>query len=80
MQRASGIPCSLIREGQTKMQTSGISCRENADVHQLIEMTLSGRSPYPGSQPRIAGRKKIAILIAKPMLHRIERSVERLPR
>ena len=32
------------------------------------------------AQPRIAGMKKMAILIAKPMLHRIERSVGRLPR
>jgi hypothetical protein len=77
------------------MQSSGKSCRENADVHLLLNVikihTTSLRDalpqalpptppPYPGNQPRIAGRKKIAILIAKPMLHRIERSVGRLPR
>ena len=35
---------------------------------------------YIGKWLRHAGMKKIAMLIAKPMLHRIERSVGRLPR
>jgi hypothetical protein len=35
---------------------------------------------YTGKYPLIAGRKKIAMLIANPMLQRIERSVGRLPR
>ena len=35
---------------------------------------------YAGNQPRIIGRKKMPTLMAKPMLHRIERSVGRSPR
>ena len=43
------------------------------------EAALAGPS-QPGQKPRISGMKKIAILIAKPRLHRIERSVGRSPR
>ena len=38
VQRASDIPCSLISEGDNNRQTSGNSCRENADVHLLFEI------------------------------------------
>jgi acyl-CoA thioester hydrolase len=41
------------------------------------EITTTG---YAGRYALIAGRKKIAMLIAKPMLQRIERSVGRSPR
>src|SRR6188472_975954 len=36
VQRASGIPCSLI-EGGNDWQTSGESCREKADVYLVSE-------------------------------------------
>ena len=39
VQRASGIPCSLIfRSGQRLCKTSGRSCRENADMHLPFEI------------------------------------------
>ncbi len=37
MQRASGIPCSLIISRDNEMQTSGVSRRETADVYLLFE-------------------------------------------
>ena len=46
----------------------------------LREPDMTSWPPYAGRYPLIAGRKKIAMLIAKPMLQRIERSVGRLPR
>src|SRR5258708_2018404 len=52
---------------------------KNISVYQNTKSARRG-PPYPGKYPRTAGRKKIAILIANPMLHRIERSVGRLPR
>ncbi len=39
MQRASGIPCSLFWRDNDR-QSSGKSCRENADVHLLFEIEL----------------------------------------
>ena len=38
VQRASGIPCSLVFEGDNDRHTSGKSCREMADVHLLSEV------------------------------------------
>ena len=35
---------------------------------------------YTGKRPRISGMKKMARLMAKPMFHRIDRSLGRLPR
>src|SRR5712671_6453430 len=45
VQRASGIPCSLIFEGDNDTQTSGKSCRENADVYLMIEFQQARRHP-----------------------------------
>ena len=39
VQRASGIPCSLILR-DNEMQTSGASRRENADVYLLFEIRI----------------------------------------
>jgi hypothetical protein len=38
VQRASGIPCSLIISRDNDMQTSGWSCREKANVYLLFEI------------------------------------------
>jgi hypothetical protein len=37
VQRASGIPCSLIISRDNEMQTSGVSRRETADVYLLFD-------------------------------------------
>jgi hypothetical protein len=37
VQRASGIPCSLVLSGDNETQTSGVSRRENADLYLLLE-------------------------------------------
>ena len=38
VQRASGIPCSLIISRDNETQTSGVSRRENADVWLLFDI------------------------------------------
>ena len=38
VQRASGIPCSLISLGDDDMQSSGAMRRENAEVYPLFEI------------------------------------------
>jgi hypothetical protein len=39
VQRAPGFPCALCsRRGATIAQSSGMSCRENADAHSILEM------------------------------------------
>jgi hypothetical protein len=43
VQRASGIPCSLIFEGHNDRQTSGKPCREKADVYLVFEMNHNSR-------------------------------------
>src|SRR5664279_1271800 len=45
VQRASGIPCSLLFRGTTT-QSSGTSCRENAEAHLLFEIRI-GSSVVP---------------------------------
>ena len=37
VQRASGIPCSLIISRDNETQTSGVSRRETADVYLLFD-------------------------------------------
>ena len=44
VQRASGIPCSLLFEGND-MQTSGASRRENADVYLLFDIRMETLAP-----------------------------------
>jgi hypothetical protein len=43
MQRASGIPCSLIISRDNETQTSGVSRRENADLYLLFEIRIGSR-------------------------------------
>jgi hypothetical protein len=67
--------------GVARMERSEI--RDRYHVPSRISLRCiraKGNMAYPGKNPRIAGMKKIAILIAKPMLHSIERSMGRLPR
>src|SRR6266851_8513440 len=49
VQRASGIPCSLLPEGQRKARAK--SCRENADAYPLFEIRIGNRIRRPGQAP-----------------------------
>ena len=40
VQRAPGVPCSLFSMRDNEVQTSGNSCRENAEVHHLRSLKL----------------------------------------
>ena len=70
---------------QKSLNSVPLNRRHGVGVLAFAETTKisqpENRNPfYTGTKRRITGRKKIAILIAKPMFHRIDRSVGRSPR
>jgi len=44
VQRASGIPCSLVLSRENETQTSGVWRRENADVYLVFENRIESRA------------------------------------
>jgi hypothetical protein len=65
--------CANVIEQRARMRSRGVWVP--ACAGKTIEKLL-----YPGQNCRSIGRKKIAMLIAKPMFHRIDRSRGRSPR
>ena len=74
MQRASGIPCSLILSRDNETQISGVSRRENADVYLKSETelpaewaALAASKPGSGASAQSFGKSlRIAISAASP--------------
>ena len=74
------VRASIIAPGATPLPTLFRRGRRSLTGALTSLGTEAGREATQLVRyPLIAGRKKIAMLIAKPMLQRIERSVGRLP-